>query len=361
MEMQMEMQMDFGPSTVFPSMPSQVRPLGVSPGIDIAQPGNWYQGNRWPPVEHLQDQQPAAGGAQSKKGNGQVLSQPPLKKLGKWLARPPVKLTGAGELPGASAPRQLPGRQWNSRFYAVAVLGEFVQASIDDKKAGHNIAELRVGNGNLKWDNINLDPSTWLKDAKDIEDELQELVRLMDYRPSVLNEALAQREAIDDYFRGVLSFTAGSHPASFGLMQIALRVGELQAIHYKYKFDRPRASTLLPWLMPPIEVPGHASYPSGHSTQSHLVALILGEVLPDWARGARGPLRQLAQRIARNREVLGLHYPSDSKAGEKLAKASFLLLRECDTVRVLIAAARKEWDITAGRNGGSTLEELGYE
>jgi acid phosphatase (class A) len=144
-------------------------------------------------------------------------------------------------------------------------------------------------------------------------------------------------------------------------MQIALRTGELQAIHYKYRFNRPRASTLAPWLMPPIEVPGHASFPSGHSTQSHLVALVLGEVMPAWARGKNGPLRQLALRIARNREVLGLHYPSDSKAGEKLAIGSFLLLRTCPTVKAMINAARKEWDTWGQYSDTSTsLADLGY-
>jgi hypothetical protein len=95
--------------------------------------------------------------------------------------------------------------------------------------------------------------------------------------------------------------------------------------------------------MPPIEVPGHASYPSGHSTQSHLVALILGEVMPQPPAGQPNPLGLLAERIARNREVMGLHYPSDSRAGAKLAKESFLLLRECKTLRAMIREARGEW------------------
>jgi hypothetical protein len=96
--------------------------------------------------------------------------------------------------------------------------------------------------------------------------------------------------------------------------------------------------------MPPIEVPGHASYPSGHSTQAHLVALLLAEVLPGQLLDRNGPLQELADRIARNREVLGLHYPSDSRAGEKLAIGSFLLLRKCPTVAAIIEASRQEWD-----------------
>ena len=199
-----------------------------------------------------------------------------------------------------------------------------------------------------RWDNIDLTAEF----PKDIMTELQELERLIDYRPNILSEALAQRNGIDNYFRGVLSFTQSSHPSTFGLMQIALHVGEFQVMHYKYKFDRPRASQLCPWLMPPIEVPGHASYPSGHSTQAHLVALILGEVMPLRLIGPQKPLRLLAERIARNREVLGLHYPSDSRAGAKLAKESHRLLLECPTVKVMRKTARREW----GCNENDNLE-----
>jgi membrane-associated phospholipid phosphatase len=51
----------------------------------------------------------------------------------------------------------------------------------------------------------------------------------------------------------------------------------------------------------------------------------------------------MAQRIARNREVLGLHYPSDSAAGKILATESFALLKTCKTVTELITAAKNEW------------------
>ena len=67
-----------------------------------------------------------------------------------------------------------------------------------------------------------------------------------------------------------------------------------------------------------MEVPGHASYPSGHSTESHLIANLLSVVIGPENR-AYEQLRPLADRIAINREVMGLHYRSDSEAGRRLA------------------------------------------
>jgi hypothetical protein len=59
------------------------------------------------------------------------------------------------------------------------------------------------------------------------------------------------------------------------------------------------------------------------------------------------PLQQMAARIARNREVIGLHYPSDSKAGRLLAQESFKILMQCpsisDPTNGVIARAKKEW------------------
>jgi hypothetical protein len=51
----------------------------------------------------------------------------------------------------------------------------------------------------------------------------------------------------------------------------------------------------------------------------------------------------MAQRIARNREVLGLHYPSDSAAGKELAHLSFEILKQCDSYKTLRDAATDEW------------------
>jgi hypothetical protein len=48
-------------------------------------------------------------------------------------------------------------------------------------------------------------------------------------------------------------------------------------------------------------------------------------------------------RIARNREVAGVHYPSDSRIGKKLADGSFSIVSKLGTVSDLVTAAKLEW------------------
>jgi hypothetical protein len=153
-------------------------------------------------------------------------------------------------------------------------------------------------------------------------------------------------------------FNGRSAPRTCDLIEIASCVGQFQVMHYKRHFNRPRPSQLSPSLMPPIAIPGHASYPSGHATEAYLMAYCLAHVMPPAVSTLvtpkppptnpppipdSSPLLRMAQRIARNREVLGLHYPSDSAAGKKLAHESSKILHKCKSVKDIIAAAKLEW------------------
>jgi PAP2 superfamily len=82
---------------------------------------------------------------------------------------------------------------------------------------------------------------------------------------------------------------------------------------------------------------GHPSYPSGHSTQGHLMAFVFAELYPS----KRADLVQLATRIALNRELAGVHFRSDSIAGVELAREIYLLLPEIDRYRELLARAKE--------------------
>jgi hypothetical protein len=169
-------------------------------------------------------------------------------------------------------------------------------------------------------------PATYQNGVTD-DDELQTLFRYAtDERADALGEIVAQHDSFLHYFAALLKITPGSHPKTLRLLHVASLIGAYASLHCKGVYRRPRPSQLRPGLMPPVPVPGHPAYPSGHATQATLAALCLRAALPPKYNGlARAALR-LAARIARNREIAGVHYPSDSAAGQRLARDTMAFL-----------------------------------
>jgi len=64
------------------------------------------------------------------------------------------------------------------------------------------------------------------------------------------------------------------------MLIVADAITALITMHYKYKFKRPRPTQIVPGFMSPIQHGGHASYPSGHSTEAHVFATLLTKVIP---------------------------------------------------------------------------------
>ena len=115
-------------------------------------------------------------------------------------------------------------------------------------------------------------------------------------------------------------------------------------MHFKAKHNRPRPSQICPALLPPMEVPGHPAYPSGHSTQAHVAALCLTELRPS----AGVVMTALAQRVAVNREIAGVHYKQDSDAGVVLAASIYAWIKAMpkpadSIIGATLAAAQAEW------------------
>ena len=90
--------------------------------------------------------------------------------------------------------------------------------------------------------------------------------------------------------------------------------------HYK----RPRPFRLDPELNDPMlkSTTGFA-YPSGHSTQSNLLYLVLSYKYPKYKKD----LKKIKDDIVYSRQMARAHYPSDVKFGEKLAKSMFDYLK----------------------------------
>tara|TARA_B100000035_G_C20906996_1_gene512117 strand:+ start:149 stop:823 length:675 start_codon:yes stop_codon:yes gene_type:complete len=86
--------------------------------------------------------------------------------------------------------------------------------------------------------------------------------------------------------------------------------------HLKLKYDRVRPSFFDERVNNWIDVPEHPSYPSGHSVQSHVIAYLMGKKYPE----KRKFYEKIANRISVNREIGGLHYPSDTEYGKIIAR-----------------------------------------
>ena len=107
-----------------------------------------------------------------------------------------------------------------------------------------------------------------------------------------------------------------SHPNQVRKIQEAVVDTEHVVTVLKRRYNRPRPSVVLPDIQTVVPVPPYSAYPSGHATQSVVIATLMSEVAPDAAKR----LQALATQIGRNREIAGLHYPSDTNAGFKLGR-----------------------------------------
>ena len=141
-----------------------------------------------------------------------------------------------------------------------------------------------------------------------------------DERPDAMGLILSQDGEFFSDFLAVLTIRPATHPQTWRVLNIASLIGSFAALYLKGKWDLPRPTQICPALLPPIPVPGHSSWPSGHSTQAHLMKNCMLRI---FAATATTPmpmpaadqnvwsadLTVLADEIARNREIAGLHYP----------------------------------------------------
>jgi membrane-associated phospholipid phosphatase len=164
-------------------------------------------------------------------------------------------------------------------------------------------------------------------------------------RADALGEILSQDSSFIGDFFGLMGGSPSTHPKTSAMMVSASMVAGMVVQHFKWLNNRRRPSQVCPALRPPIQVPGHAAYPSGHATQAFLIAHSLAAIFPKKSElGAGKAVQALAARIARNREIAGLHYASDTAAGIELAGAIWRTLKDGNEFKVLSANAMKEWE-----------------
>ncbi|MCX7371020.1 MAG: hypothetical protein NTW56_01025 [Alphaproteobacteria bacterium] len=163
----------------------------------------------------------------------------------------------------------------------------------------------------------------------------------MPLRAERLGEIITQADAFDAWWLRLL----GGGRAMATLVSAALQIGQMAGMYWKDVYKFPRPVQVYPAIAPVLATPPHPSYPSNHSLQSHLIARGAAEVFRRAGAAKAMPpefLDGIAGRAAENREVAGVHYPCDSRAGEELARKLWPLLMSLPGFQAALKKAAEE-------------------
>ena len=114
------------------------------------------------------------------------------------------------------------------------------------------------------------------------------------------------------------------------------------ASHYmwrlKFKNARIRPYQIDPALKP-LDEPNWTAFPSGHASFSHVLAYLYTELAPEFT----DIFLNDARAIAHSREIIGVHFPSDSEAGRVFARQFVDQLLASEKFKPEFEKMRAEW------------------
>jgi len=173
-------------------------------------------------------------------------------------------------------------------------------------------------------------------------DQLRQVIEASGDREERFAEIIDQHEGEGaiKYWLGMLMIDPGSAPATYQLIRVARKIGEMAVMCLKHYYREARPSQVCPAIVPMIDPPVTPSFPAGHALQSHLISTCLAAT--DRPRDQRDLLFGLSERVAENRVIAGLHYPLDSKAGVVAAEECFRRLEAGEKFKELLAEATVE-------------------
>jgi acid phosphatase (class A) len=134
-------------------------------------------------------------------------------------------------------------------------------------------------------------------------------------------------------------FTAEALPLTAALGEHVKNEQSVAGGQLKRYYQRPRPYQTDATLHPVCGLKSvHDSYPSGHALTGYLEAFTLVELAPE----KRAEILSRADEYARNREVCGVHYPSDVEASREAAYVVFGYMLSTSKFQHDLAAAREE-------------------
>lgn len=199
----------------------------------------------------------------------------------------------------------------------------------------------------------------------DFRRELDRVESLAELRAERLPEILSQLEYSPTFWAEALPLNRRETPFTLELMATSVMFASFVIQRVKATFNLPRPPQLSPRIQPIIPIPPYSTFPSGHATESALVANLLTWLVFDerddtsdafklWREHVTKMYQLLAERIAENRVVAGIHFPVDTVGGQKLASGLLGVLKSearapsggLASFRWLFEQAWAEWSVT---------------
>jgi acid phosphatase (class A) len=164
--------------------------------------------------------------------------------------------------------------------------------------------------------------------------------------PAEIARAQSQAKLHPAAFADVMGpwFTPEKAPATMALMDEVNLGAKSCCDAGKKHFARRRPRFIEPQIKPIFEKMDEPCYPSGHSTQSMAMALVLAELCPE----RKAALVDRALEIGWNRIIAGVHYPSDNVAGRVLGQAIAQAMLADPAFQAELAKAKAEMQSIKG-------------
>ena len=153
------------------------------------------------------------------------------------------------------------------------------------------------------------------------QSQLPYLRTYADLRGDRLSETIMQTGDVQSFFGLVGYMAPDATKWTLALNQAMFRLCVALEMPLKHGFDVARPIAMSYKVQPVIQTPGHGAWPSGHATESFASATLLTRL---FYNRAFNPVNEIAQgnelyrhaeRIAMNRTIAGVHFPTDSMCG----------------------------------------------
>jgi len=171
--------------------------------------------------------------------------------------------------------------------------------------------------------------------------EIEQMLVLQQLRtPAQAERSIADLEQSIFRFSDVMGerFRKEDLPRTAQLFETLYRTESSLNKQGKEKWQRTRPPLFDQRIQPVARYSSSGSYPSGHSTFAYLAGIVLADMVPE----KRTRIFERASEFGENRVLGGVHYPSDTEAGRRLATMIAVLIQQNPAYQRDFAAARKE-------------------